>query len=89
MTRDDDPFAEDAGDAVTSSPAPPVGAPMTVLGKRAEPASAVLGGTAPQRRELVGAAAVLSTDEDHIDHEAPPQAARPAAAPVQDLLSWD
>ncbi len=62
---------------------------MTVLGKRAEPASAVLGGTAPQRRELVGAAAVLSTDEDHIDHEAPPQAARPAAAPVQDLLSWD
>ena len=89
MTRDDDPFAEVTSDSVASAASPLSAAGTTLLGKRAEPASAVLAGTAAQRRDVVGAAVVLSTDEHHIPAAQPAKAARPAAAPAEDLLAWD
>jgi hypothetical protein len=91
-TRDDDPFAEDAAESATSAVSPAEAVGVTLLGKRAEPASAVLAGTAPQRRDLGGGAeAVLSTDEHRLpEHDAAAMpAAKPAAAPAEDLLAWD
>ena len=89
MTRDDDPFAEEAGESASSAASPVAAVGATLLGKRAEPASAVLAGTAPQRRDVGGVAAVLSTDEHLRPDAAPGPAAKPAPVPAEDLLAWD
>ena len=90
-TRDDDPFVEDAAESATSAVSPAAAVGATLLGKRAEPASAVLAGTASQRRDLGGGAEpVLSTDEHRLpDTAAVPVAANLVATPAQDLLAWD